>query len=118
MAIGKINLGATLLWQGSTQSGTITLNDSIYNYDLLIFTLKTNVDLFTHLISPKGWTISNNNSCTYLLQNCANVNSTAWDYRSQTGVKPIADNQLSISNSSNNSNWTAKVICVEGLKLS
>lgn len=117
MATGKFYPTTKILWTGLTQDDDIQLTESIFNFDLLIFTVRTNVDLFTHVISPKSWTYNNNGSCTYLLQNCASINSTAWDYRSQIGVRPIGPMLLKITGSQNNVNWTAKLICVEGIKL-
>lgn len=119
MATGKIFYPkSVILYNGPHfTSGTLTLSDSMFNYDLLIITTRTNVDLFTYVISPLAWVHNNSGDCTFLLQGMAAVDSTSWSYRSQIGIRPTSPTALLVSESHNNGNWTQKIIHIQGIRL-
>lgn len=94
------------------QGGTITLADDYTNYDFLIITWITNVDVFTQIIDAAAiesgrnfFTWFANSSVTSGLQSTAYINFTG-----STTLKVM---QVTY----NNSNWTLGIVRVTGIRL-
>lgn len=88
----EIGHGLTLLYTGHVNSGTITLNDSIRNYDFLLSVVKGNnsygacftipVDVFINVFSPTGGGTTSN----YWMQSYYGTAGVGFQYTTDTTI--------------------------------
>ena len=96
------------LWKGSKfDSGTLTLNDYITNYDIIVVITQTNTQYFADYIFEGVGTIGN-----------LSIDHVDADggYRSDTQYN-LYDNKAYIFVRTNNNNWKLGVVRIYGIKL-
>lgn len=105
--------GKYTLFTGWDDTGTITLADNIYNYDLLSLTAVTNVDAYSYICSPSSFYGNN-----WIFPAASGPIEGGFDFNSCLGVVPAdGGSKLTISVSANNANWKLHLYKVEGIKL-
>lgn len=105
--------GKYTLFSGWDDTGTITLADNIYNYDLLSLTAVTNVDCFSYICSPSSFYGNN-----WIFPASSGPIAGGYDFNSCLGIVPAdGGSKLTISVSANNVNWKLHLYKVEGIKL-
>ncbi len=130
MATSTINTGLKRVvlanWIGNSKtSGTITLNDNIYNYDYIIFYAHTNAQMYQWMFNPKVFNLLPLTSRTISLSASSDPSTTASTptlyYNSQLDLTSISTTSNSttatLAQTNTNQNWALKLDYVEGIKL-